>query len=204
MFTSVPSKSAGGSFTGSEYEAYWRANMNSGVMRPLGGVLLDADVATVTLSNLSAQDFWALLVFVEARSNAAVTSTNWRMRINGDASANHGYNRGWGRNVTATFDVGSTETGILGLNIPGGSSPAGVFGFTVLQIMGAQTSGQYRVTSGLAVSKGSNASSGMYTGFIGGMWPNTTDPLSTLTFIPQLGSFATGSRFMVYGIGDIA
>lgn len=204
MFTNVPSKSAGGSFTGSEYESYWRANMNSGVMRPLGGVLLDADAATVTLANLSAQDFWALMVFVEARSNAAVAASNWRMRVNGDASANHGYNRGWGRNATAFVDSGTTETGILGLNIPGGSSPTGVFGFSIVHIMGSQTSGQYRVTSGLVASKIANSTNSLYTGFIGGMWPNTTDPLSTLTFVPQHGSFATGSRFMVYGIGDIA
>lgn len=204
MFTSVPTKVAGASFTGAEYEAYWRDNINSGVMRPLGGVLLDAAAATVTLSNLSTQDFWALVVLVEARSDAATSSNNWRMRINGDTSANHGSTRGWGRAATTSFDSSAVETGILGLNMPGGTSPTGVFGFTMIHILGAQATGQYRQVSALAASKTLNATTGMYAGFVSGVWSNTTDQISTLTFVPHTGGFDVGSRFSIYGIGDIA
>ena len=202
MFSTVPSKIAGDVWTEAMYDTYVRDNLNAGVLRPVGSGVLTADAASISFTGLSSVDLFALVAVVELRSTAVTTSTSWLMRFNGDAGSNYVYTRGWGRNATTT-SAAATDTGIQGLNMPGASSPAGVFGVHVIQFSGLLVNSQ-RVSTWVCASKGANASNSAFVGVNAGRWLNTTAPIESITFTPLAGLFATGSKFQLYGMGEAA
>ena len=204
MFSAVPSKIAGDVWTEAMYDTYVRDNLNAGVLRPIAGGVLSADAASFSFTGISATDFFALTAVVEARSTAATTSTNWLMRFNGDTGSNYHYTRVYGRNATVTAaSTGAADTSIVGLNMPGASSPAGVFSTHVIQFPGARP-GAERFATWFGVSKGVNASNGAFVGVNLGRWINTVDAVESITFTPLAGLFAAGSKFHLYGMGEAA
>lgn len=186
------------------YDTHVRDNLNAGVMRPLGGGVLSVDSASFTFTGISATDFFALVAIVEARSTAVATSTNWLMRFNGDTGSNYTYTRTWCRAaVVTTASTAGPDTSIVGLNMPGASSPAGVYSTHVIQFPGFRL-GASRLASWFGAAKGTNASNGAFSGVNFGRWTNTTNPVESITFSPLAGLFAIGSKFHLYGVGEVA
>lgn len=203
MFTAVPTKTGSDVWTEDMFDTYVRDNLNRGVMRPLGGVVLGAAAPSVTLSNLSTTDYWLMLIILDVRGDAVVASTNWRMRFNGDSGANYYTSRTYARNTTVSDVASGPDTGLLGLNMPGASAPASVFGQSIVRLAGMPLSGFFRTAQWSSGSKSVNATNGAYVGMGVGRWTNTTAPLSTITFSPDSGNFAAGSKFHIYGVSDV-
>ena len=204
MFSAVPSKIAGDVWTEAMYDTYVRDNLNVGVLRPVAGNVLSVDAASVSFTGISATDLFTGVLVIEARSTAVTTSTNWLMRFNGDTGSNYHYTRVYGRNATVTAaSTVAADTSIVGLNIPGASSPAGVFATHVIQFPGLRT-GAARQSSWFGASKGANASNNAFAGVNFGRWINTVDAVESITFTPLAGLFATGSKFQLYGMGEAA
>lgn len=131
-------------------------------------------------------------------SSGTGSSGNNRMMFNSDTGANYSWHRlrGAGDESTPASQAGSSQSAIDWGFIPRDNSGNGSYAGYVIDILDPFDTTKYTTTRCLW---GFWQSSVEYVGLNSGLWMNT-NALTSISFEVTSYSYATGSRFSVYGV----
>lgn len=157
---------------------------------------LAGTTASVTFSGISSA-LSDLCIKYTARGTQVANSVNVCLRINSDSTAVYDYNAAQFANGAVGSDIVAGATFIELGPMPAASATAGVFGGGVIDIIGWDSPHSTYLTIGgrtHAYIPAVNA----YVTIPGGHY-RSAGPYTSVTLIPEFGSFAAGSQFDLYG-----
>jgi hypothetical protein len=161
---------------------------------------LGSPAASVTFSGIP-QTYRHLLLIASTRQNdAAPGMSGLGLRFNGDASAVYCYQivLAAGSSISTFGSVGQGEMYLGGSG--GGGSAGANFVINDIVIANYSYNGIHKQCRGLVSgAEGASIASSMKMFISGGTWTSGA-PITSLTCLPQAGSFITASRFTLYGI----
>lgn len=166
---------------------------SGGGVREIASVITSGTQATVLMSGIP-QCYRDLLLVINARSTAALTSTQGLLVFNGDTGANYVWNRENRFGVSGSL----TATAMQQFSVPAASTGAFYPSITELRISDYTDSSRHRAVQG-------------FTGLLdnatplidrwNGWWVNRAEPLMNLALSLVSGSFLDGSTATLYGVG---
>jgi hypothetical protein len=166
----------------------------------LESVILTGTQATITFSNLDAYfgKFKHLQLRTLARSVSSGTSENGLLRFNGDTGANYSAHYVYTQTTVVPSGALTSQTDLRYFSILAGTSNAtGIFSPAIMDIADFSSSTKNKTTR--MISGGiSPAVYGEI--FLGSGAYLSTSPISSIS-LSSTSSFATGSRFSLYGLG---
>lgn len=163
--------------------------------------VLSASAASVAFSNIP-QNFRHLMLFTQARTDAAAESDNVTIRFNGDAGANYDFQQLSGSSTTAAASTVRGATSIINfLTSEGANSRAFNFAPGVAYIIRYSVSGIEKTTLSFTGRNGDLSADTDLSVFLRfGHWRNR-NVITSITLLPQTGpNFVTNSRFGLYGV----
>jgi hypothetical protein len=129
-------------------------------------------------------------------------AASYNIRFNSDSGANYTYHylRGNGSTVSAGASTGTTSATIFYGAANSGTSVTNVFGTSIVDIHDYTSTAKYKTVRSFAGADGNGVST---TSFLlalsSNLWLNTA-AISTITIIPDITAFATGTTFALYGM----
>jgi hypothetical protein len=131
-----------------------------------------------------------------ARSSAAVTASNCRLRFNSDTGSNYAYHYLGGDGAAAYAGAtSSTDRGYAGLT-SGASASANIFGVLIIDVLDYANTNKNKTVRALS---GVDLNGSGYVELDSSLWMNTT-AVSSLSLFFNSGNFAQYSSFALYGI----
>jgi hypothetical protein len=158
---------------------------------PLATTTLSSAAATVTFSSISGS-YTDLILVASCQTNAAGTDKDLYLRFNGDSANNYSRTRIVGNGSTATSARQNDVSQIVCGAMPG-TSYTSTFAANVIQIQ------NYANTTTFKTILVRNNLSQIAVQAIVGLY-RSTSAITSLTLIPESGSFVSGSTFTLYGI----
>jgi hypothetical protein len=160
--------------------------------------ILGTTASSVSFSSLgSYSDYKHLQIRYVVRSDTT-TSGQVSLRVNSDSGANYAWHRISGSGTAATSFGTSNQTTIRsGLIIPS-DGVANNFAPSVIDILDFSNTNKNKIIRcfyGLHDNVGASNEIALNSG----LWNNTA-AITSLTFTPPAGNFASGSRFSLYGV----
>jgi hypothetical protein len=150
--------------------------------------------ATITFSSIPAT-FTHLQIRIMAR--LSTTTSGGRVTFNSDTGANYSrhYLYGTGASAIAGGNANASNIDIVEATLS--SASASIFGINVIDILDYANTNKYKTLRSLAGTdiNGTGGSINLYSG----SWRNTA-AISTITIVPQTGSYVEYSSFALYGI----
>jgi hypothetical protein len=164
--------------------------------------VIGSDVASYTISSFSA-NYDHLALVLETRTDRAANTDSLICRFNADGTAGNYYTQyrtASGTTLAAAEVLGSGTTGIL-LPFGGvGNSGSAGNGYFVLIILNYNSASMARVCKGEGFAHGANTSGNLNEGSCGGSWRNTSNAITSITVLPNLGTnIKTNSAYTLYG-----
>jgi hypothetical protein len=152
-------------------------------------------VSSVTFSSIPST-YQHLQIRVTARGTQADVSDQIGIQFNSDTGSNYAIHQ-LGTNGSSAFATGGgTQTKIVPAYITGGNASANTFGAGIIDIL--DYANVNKNTTVRCLSGYDNSSSG-YVILRSGLWVNTS-AVSSITCLPDSGTFAQYSSFALYGI----
>jgi hypothetical protein len=200
-FTVVPDKASGDVFTEQMWDVYIRDNMNKGLIRPFADIVLGAASSPITFNTIPA-DWPALLLVIYARSNSATTTSDVTMRFNNDSSAIYDsqFYGATGTVGTSGEVIGGTF-GYIGF-MPANTAPANSFGPTVAFIPDYSSTLHHKTAQSLTGLRAGTSTGTQQLRSLGVHY-RSTNAVTRIDLISNLGSFMAGTRATLYGIGGM-
>lgn len=158
-------------------------------------VSLSGTQSTITFSSIPSTYTHLQLRFF-ARNSRAANQDIYYIRFNSDTGTNYSDHEIYGDGATSFAGNTTTTSAIILTNSAAGNTAANVFGSFVVDIFDYKNTNKYKTTRSLG---GFDANGTGYTGFSGGNWRDTS-AISTITIVPNVGSFVQYSHFALYGI----
>lgn len=157
--------------------------------------ILGSTTASITFSSIPST-YKHLQVRITARTTDALDLGGVAFRFNSDSGSNYTYHIVGMNDATAENLAGSSQTSGLFGSVTGNTSTASSFGVVVADIMDYANTSKNKVVRSLS---GYTSATTRYR-LIGSAWISTS-AVTSLTVLDNIGgSFATGSRFTLYGI----
>jgi len=157
--------------------------------------VLGSNTASVTFTDGGSwSNYKHLQIRMTARSISAVTEVAAQIRLNSDTGANYAFHYLLGGGSTPFAGASTSSTNISFYGMAGGSATANSFGVGIIDILDyASTSKNktLRALTGVGATK---------IGLGSGVWLNTAAVSSVLIYPEGTTSWATGSRFSIYGV----
>ena len=150
--------------------------------------------ATITFSSIPAT-YTHLQIRIMAR--LSTTTSGGRVTFNSDTAANYSRHYLYGTGATTAAGGNANASNIDIVQATLSSATANIFGVNVIDILDYANTNKYktlRALTGLDI----NAAGGEIS-LWSGNWRNTA-AISTITVVPQTGSFVEYSSFALYGI----
>ena len=158
---------------------------------PIASVTLSSAQSSVTFSGIP-QTYTDLVLVASCQTNAAGTDKDLYLRFNGDSANNYSRTRIVGNGSTATSARQNDVSQIVCGAMPG-TSYTSEFAANVIQIQ------NYTNTTTNKTTLVRNSFSQIAVQAIVGLY-RSTSAITSLTLIPESGSFVSGSTFTLYGI----
>jgi hypothetical protein len=166
---------------------------------------LTSTTPSVTFSTIP-QTYTDLKVLLSCRSSGADGSVNSRLTFNGQTGA---YYESLFYAIMNNAQAGQAErhAAFQYLTWTGGgtgaNASANVFGNSEVYVFNYTSTGVKAVSSDAARGSNSSASGDNWLMLDGAFWnPNTTGPITSLTFTSEVGDYVAGSTFYLYGIAN--
>ena len=179
--------------TGTKYDI---ASADNYYMEPIATQLLSSAAATVTFSNIP-NTYKHLQLRSIARTTAAATDNYCNIIFNSDSGANYSYH-----NLRTDGGGGVQASGLASQNAiylqryAGGNAAASIFGSVIVDILDYASTSKNKTLRNFGGEERNGAGS-VY--LVSGAWFNSS-LINSITLTPESGSFATNSRFSLYGI----
>lgn len=165
----------------------------SGDFKLIETILLTGTQSSVTFSNLNnfSSDYRHFQIRTVNRSNGAYGVGTTLVRFNGDTGANYANHvlYAGGTSVSAFGEANSTT--MSASTHLGSSASTNAFGAQIIEILDVYSS---NINKTLRALGGSNSEVSMNSGH-----RRNTEALTSITILPQSGSWISGSRFSLYG-----
>jgi hypothetical protein len=168
--------------------------MPASTYEPLGSLTLSSAQSQVTLSNIP-QTYTDLVLVMSAQGTGSGSDRDISMIFNGDSGPNYSRTRLFGNGTSAQSSRTTGANNIVIGNMPGSSSALGD-GNVIIQINNYSNS----VTNKTVLVRANTASTYGTVFAIVGLWRSASS-VSSVTFTPDTGNFASGSTFNLYGVG---
>jgi hypothetical protein len=177
---------------------FTRGGAAAGAYELISSTVLGSTTASVTFSSIP-NTYKHLQVRMAARI-ATATGTNgveFDLRLNSDSGANYASHRlyGDGTSVTSTAASAQNQMAVL-QGLPSASQTAGIFGAAVIDILDYASTTKNKTLRTLNGYNGVSNRISMHSG----LWVSTAAVNSILVYDINAFSFASGSRFSLYGI----
>lgn len=194
-----PTKNPGDLLTSPLWNSFIRDNLDFGMVRPVGDVVLGSSAASVDFTSIPAT-FAHLLLVLYLRSDAGATSAALNLRLNNDSGANYDLDA-----ISATSGAPSGADSYAGgaISLPGisaGTAPADTFAPYLLFLPGYAGGGNKTVVSVGGYKTGAVVGS-LLTDIRTAYWRSNV-AINRLTLTTG-GNFVARSRVTVYGMGGI-
>jgi hypothetical protein len=165
--------------------------------------ILTGTTGSITFSNLGTYSsvYKHLQIRLAARSTAAEVLTGVRLRLgNGspDASTLYSTHQLYGYNGSVASGAQINQTWAFCSAVAGASAASNIFGAVVIDLLDPYSTTKFKTTralGGVAAGTGTNAA----IEFVSGNWRGTSS-VTDAQVLPASGSWATGSRFSIYGL----
>jgi hypothetical protein len=160
--------------------------------------VLGSTTASVTFSSLGdyASTYKHLQIRAVVRGSQAAGGVNTRLQINADTGTTYSEHGVFGNGTTISVYATASTTGMFFGNIPGSTATANAFAAVVIDLLDA-----YSTTKNKTIRNKSGFSSvGNNRVDIGSGARRNIESTTSMTLIPQSGSWAANSRFSLYGI----
>jgi hypothetical protein len=165
--------------------------------------ILTGTTGSITFSSLGtySSTYKHLQVRVAGRSTDSAVLTGIRIRLgNGSPDAGTNYSTHQLQGYNGTFSSGAqiNQTWVFCTNVAGANAGSSIFGAAVIDILDPFSTTKFKTTralGGTSAGTGTNAA----IEFGSGNWRSTSS-VTDVQVIPSSGSWATGSRFSLYGI----
>lgn len=131
-----------------------------------------------------------------ARGAASLGSDVISLAINGDSGANYAFHRLYGDGSSVTANGYSSQTYIIGGDMPAATAGANMFAGGIMDILDYSNTNKYKTTR-LLDGRDQNGSGIIW--FNSGLWQNTS-AVTSLTFTAQNGNYAQYTQFALYGV----
>jgi len=131
------------------------------------------------------------------RVDAALTTDNTRMQLNGDSGANYNCSVVDGNNNTPSSVKANLQTSMLYVGIAFGTSIASYYATTIIDIP-AYTSSVFKSVNGSS-SAVSGVATSTFTRNMAGSWASTA-AITSISHLTTSNNFVAGSIFYLYGI----
>lgn len=200
-FTEVADKATAATVSGTEFNTYIAANLNTGLWVPMSDTSVSGGgaPATVTLDAIP-QGFYGLVLVGMLRSTVVATGENGYFRFNADTAANYSIQRDFsGLGTGGSADESLSATSAIMINMPGSTAPTATFGPFILTIYDYANTTLQKHGGLFQSSKLNESASSMYVGLVGMHWASTSG--ITRIDVGATTGFADGTRLMLYGIG---
>lgn len=163
--------------------------------------VLTSSASSVTFTGLgSYTDYKHLQLRIVSRrpsGGSFLTAGSWGMQFNGDTGSNYSWHRLLGNGSSVSSGgAGSSSYGPDNVVHAVPNSPTGSFGASVTDILDFSNTSKYKTIKVLA---GATDSAETEIDLNSGSWQSLT-AITSITIQERWGSFATGSRFSLYGI----
>lgn len=159
--------------------------------------VLSSSAASVTFTGLgSYSNYKHLQIRAVARDTGSGTYQLFGVRLNGDSGANYTIHGLFGANTSVDSVAATASTSSNVGFYAGSSAPASSFGVSILDFLdfsNANKNTTIRSLTGVAIGTGSR------TGLYSGLWINTS-PVTNIDIFARTTSFASGTRFSLYGV----
>jgi hypothetical protein len=168
----------------------------AGAYELISTTVLGSTESSVTFSSLGdyASTYKHLQIRAVTRSSGSVSESVY-FRFNGDTGSNYSWH-GLNGSGSGASSFGYPDFSLMGLSLqPGSNSPSNSFAFCTIDILDAYSTTKNKTARSLAGFTGANNFIRLYSS----SWRNTS-ALTSITILPEASSFATGSRFSIYGI----
>jgi hypothetical protein len=170
------------------------AGGGSGALTQIAQQVLGSSSASVTFSAISGS-YTNLVLKITARGTQATAFVSFRLTFNGDSGANYEWCQHYVSGGTAGASQ-ATSQNYIGLgNMPGSNQTANAPGQLTIQVH------RYSGTTFLKTLQAQIfylTAATMQAFNSAGGW-NSTSAITSITIVPDAGSFATGSTFTLYG-----
>jgi hypothetical protein len=173
---------------------FTRNSAAAGAYELISTTLLSSTTASVTFSSIPST-YKHLQVRIAARI-ATATGTNgveFDLRLNSDSGANYASHRLYGDGTSVTS--AQNQMAVL-QGLPSASQTAGIFGAAVIDILDYASTTKNKTLKTLNGYNGASNRISMHSG----LWVSTAAVNSILVYDINAFSFASGSRFSLYGI----
>lgn len=198
-FTVVPTKISGDVWTEAMWDASLKDNLNAGVMRTLGNVVLSEDATSVIFTGISASTHAHLMLDAAMRASGTVAVEVF-MAFNTDTGNNYDHQL---ISAFATTVSGGESIGVgpsIGFAVAGDLAVAGLYAGFEIWIPAYAGTGQKTYHSSCS-HKQSTTSTDVLMFNRAGFWRNASAVDSVMLYG---GTFVAGSQFTLYGVGGTA
>jgi hypothetical protein len=201
-FVAVPDKAPGDLLTSAMWNTYIGDNLNKGVMRPIGEVVLGAPASSIDFTSIPADHVHLMLELV-ARGDAAVAEVNVSVRLNNDNGANYNRQGFQATNATVTASGSINTTSLTVGTMPGSTAVANAAATIDVWIAGYAAATFFKQLRAAASWENADTAAGQSLSFSGGLWKAAPAAVNRITLLPNSGNFAAGSFATLYGMGGI-
>lgn len=175
-----------------------RGGAAAGAYELISTTLLSTSTASVSFSSIvgTYKDLQLRITARSTTSSGGFYATVMKTVVNSDTGSNYAWHYLSGSGTSVQSGGSTSQSSLLYTgSIPTSEVASGIFGSTVIDILDYATSKNktFRTLSG------SHSSNTTTIQFSSGLWMNTS-AITNLTLSSNLGNFAAGSRFSLYGI----
>jgi hypothetical protein len=161
---------------------------------------LSQSASSVTFDNLPTTGYTDLKIVVCARSNRATEIRDELLvRLNSDSGNNYSYRTLRGSGSAADSQSGTSGSAIFRNDMPASGATANTFSNQEIYIP------NYRGSTAKSISIDSTMENNATSSFIfltAGIWSGT-DPIISITLLPETSTFTANSTFSLYGIASL-
>lgn len=202
MFTIVPDKGVGDTFTDEMWDMFIKDNMNMGLPRPIAETILSSGAATIDFSSIPA-DWMHLVVVICGRTDGAVLASGVNTRFNNDSSAIYDQQLIFSDNATAlSVSEALAQTSATGGLLTGSTATANRFGYSFQIIPHYMNTAHHKnIFAYCGLFEGTAANSGRVRALFN-TW-RSTSAINRITWLPATGSWIAGSALTLYGWGEL-
>lgn len=199
--TPVKTWASGDILTAADLNTYLRDNeqyLYDARITKIASNILGGTTASVTFSSIPGT-YSSLMVIHNARGDTAAGNTTLLLRFNADSGTNYDYSRSsiTGTGTTSNIEGQAASAAVMGI-ISASSAPANVVGCGMIVVPNYAGTTFQKAAEGQANSKTSTSAGGVNQESYAGFWRSTA-AITSITLLPNAGSFITGSSFWLYG-----
>ena len=154
-------------------------------------------VSSITFSSLGtySSTYKHLQIRYTARNTNSTSEYSNFLRVNSDSGSNYTFHQLGGQG-SSVYSTGQANTTFLPMtNLPGSTYAANAFNAGVLDLLDAFSTTKNKTSRNLGGYVGSPNNITVFSG----VWRNTAS-VTSLTCSPEVGTYAIGTRFSLYGI----